>query len=217
MVQSQSNLRQMMIMAQSYATRSAGRFPVAVRYQVRGDEFQTIAWDWVQTAGGEVWPGPLWSKDIDPGSVMQDPMCLSCNSSFGLDPYTGYNYNTTYIGGEATFPQTGWVAVRPGLPPSQWRRTETTAVFGLGGWKGGANKFMRAPLNTVEGSLQTVYAGGQAFRYDGRTLVAYLDGHTGTVGDSHPGEFATEQLLRDIMDHPANGFLSNDDGAYDPR
>jgi len=214
MTKSQSNLRQMFIMAEAYSMRSDGRFPVGVRYERAGGEF--FAWDWIQGPDGEVRPGPLWGQ-IDPGQVMQDPQCFSCESTFGADPFTGYNYNTTYIGGEATFPNTGWSTVRRGVPRSQWRRVETTAVFGLGGWKGGANKFMRAPMNTVENDLNAVYAGGQAFRYAGRTLVGYLDGHVAPVATPREGKLATDELLDDVMGYPDNGFLSDDDSAYDPR
>lgn len=211
-----SNLRQLFVMAETYSMRSDGRYPVAVRYERIDCVFTTIAWDY-QHGGDEVSLGPLWNHVIEPGDVQQCPECLACNSTFGNDPFTGYNYNTTFIAGEAIFPNTGWPAVRRGLPRSQWRRTTTTALFGDGGWKGGANKFMRAPLNTVENNLQTVYAGGQAFRHGGKTNVCYLDGHTGAVGTPRKGRLATDQLLRDIMNHPENGFLSDDDSAYDPR
>lgn len=212
----QSNLRQLHAAAEMYANRSDGRYPVAVRYENR-EEFTTIAWDFEQTRRGVISPGVMWKGIIDVGEIHQCPDC-HLNSTFGADPYTGYNYNTTYIAGEATFPNLGWARVRPGVPRGAWRRTETTAVFGDGAWKQGANKFMRAPGNSVEGSLQTCYAGGQAFRHSGgRTNVAYLDGHVGSTSTPFRGRFATETLLRDVMDFPKNGFLSDDDSAYDPR
>jgi len=217
-MQCRSNLRQLFVMAEAYSMRSDGRYPVAVRYERPGGTFTTIAWDWQHTSGGageEATLGPLWRNVVEPGEVHQCPEFFG-ESTFGNDPYTGYNYNTTFIGGEAIFPNLGWASVRPGLPRAQWRRMETTAVFGDGGWSGGANKFMRAPLNTVEGNLFTVYAGGQAFRHDGATNICYLDGHTGSVAVPHEGPFATTQLLS-IMGYPANGFLSEDDSAYDPR
>lgn len=210
-----SNLRQLSLAAVSYANRSNGRFPVGVRYESNGQVLTTIAWDWKHQPGSDPVPGPLWGGVTDPGRVQQCPECVA-NSNFN-DPHTGYNYNTTYIAGEATFPQLGWANVRPGLPPGLWRRTETTAVFGDGGWKGGTNKFMRAPMNTIEENLSIVYGGGQAFRHAGRTNVAYLDHHVGTVATPHRGKLATDSLLRDIMAFPENGFLSDDDAAYDPR
>lgn len=210
-----SNLRQLFLAAETYSQRSAGRYPVAVRYEQGDEGFETIAWDWRHAPDEPPSPGPLWGG-VDPDRVQQCPDCTE-NSTFGDDPFTGYNYNTTFIGGEAVFPNLGWASVRPGLPRTLWRRTTETAVFGDGGWKGGANKFMRAPLNTVEGNLHTVYAGGQAFRHRGRTNVAYLDGHVGAVGRPRKGELATDALLADVMAFPQNGFLSDDDSAYDPR
>ena len=60
------------------------------------------------------------------------------------------------------------------------------------------------------------YGGGQAFRHDGTTNVAYVDGHVGIVQDPRPGNEATDELL-ELMGFPTNGFLTDDDGAYDPR
>lgn len=214
-MQCSANLRQLYVMAEAYSMRSNGRYPVAVRYERPAGVFTTIAWDWQHVAGADATLGPLWRNIVEPGEVQQCPECFDA-STFGNDPHTGYNYNTSFIGGEATFPNLGWATVRPGLPRAQWRRTETTAVFGDGGWSGGANKFMRAPLNTVEGNLFTVYAGGQAFRHDGATNICYLDGHTGSSATPHAGPYATQPLLT-LLGHPANGFLSNDDSAYDPR
>jgi prepilin-type processing-associated H-X9-DG protein len=90
-------------------------------------------------------------------------------------------------------------------------------MFGCGGWAGGANKFMRAPLDHELLSLETIYAGGQAFRHGGSTGVAFVDGHVGVAGRPYAGRHATDELLQQTMDYPANGFLSDDDSAYDPR
>jgi hypothetical protein len=37
------------------------------------------------------------------------------------------------------------------------------------------------------------------------------------VCTSCAGTLSTPQALADVMGHPANGFLSEDDVAYDPR
>ena len=213
--ESLNNLRQMSIAATQYLAQFDA-WPVAVRYAQR-DAFTTIAWDWEQSISGEVRPGMLWSFTDDPGRVMQCPE-FHGDSTFGADPFTGYNYNTTYIGGEAAFPETGWHAVRSGVHAAACRRTAQTVLFGAGGWRGGANKFMRAPLNSESFALGTLYAGGQAFRYvDDTTVTAFLDGHVEVLERAYRGELATDEVLASSMDFPRNGFLSDDDARYDPR
>jgi prepilin-type processing-associated H-X9-DG protein len=81
---------------------------------------------------------------------------------------------------------------------------------------------MRAPLGSVEGDMQTVYAGGQAFRHGGCSHVCYLDGHVAGVCDRHEGMHAEDSPLRQvmleqIMGFPQNAFLADDDRPYDPR
>ena len=211
-----SNLRQLAIAAQLYA-QDYNVYPPALRYDNTDGVFRTIAWDYSH-AGSDIRPGTLWQfMATDGGEVHQCPSYHGPSNFYAGDPHTGYNYNTTYIGGEAKFPFTGWDKVRWGIPPSAHRHPATTAVFGEGGWKSGANKFMRAPSNTVELSLWTIYAGGQAFRHRKTTNVAYLDCHVASVTGPKQGEHATPSLLESTMNYPENGFLSHDDSAYDPR
>ena len=214
--QCRARLRQMTIAAQSYAA-IYDVFPVAIRYEAVDGVMQQVAWDWVTTPGGAlISPGPLWRLTNIPGEVQQCP-AYTGSANFAGDPYTGYNYNTSYIGGEAPFPQTGWDAVRWGVRPHACRRASQTAIFGDAGYAAGAQKFMRAPLNREGQNLDMIYSGGQAFRHARSTNVAYVDGHVGSVYHPYPGDLATEELLAEEMGYPKNGFLSNDDGAYDPR
>lgn len=219
-----SNLRQMIAAAHGYATVHGDRFPAAILYFKTDSGIETAAWDWIQSPGGAVRPGPLWAFTDHPDSVQQCPEFHGA-STFGGDPHTGYNYNTSFIGAEGSFPKPnpsggwldGWSTARLGVPPSQHRRTSECAVFADAGWKSGANKFMRAPANSVETDLALIYAGGQAFRHRDCCNVAYLDGHCGCVQTPREGEHATPGLLASIMNFPSNGFLSHDDSAYDPR
>jgi prepilin-type N-terminal cleavage/methylation domain-containing protein/prepilin-type processing-associated H-X9-DG protein len=212
----QSNLRQMGIAAQQYSALWDA-WPTAIRYEEVGGVIHRVAWDWVTVAATDelVSPGPLWTLTDNPDEVMQCPAYHGPSNSPG-DPFTGYNYNTSFIGGES-FNQVGWDNVRRGVPPHACVRASTTAIFGCGGWVGGANKYMRAPTSPNGLPLETIYAGAQAFHYNGSTNVAYIDGHVGSVAQPKTGTYANEQLVDGILDHPDNGFLSDDASAYDPR
>jgi prepilin-type processing-associated H-X9-DG protein len=204
----------MAIAAQRYALEYQ-YFPPALRYENEGTVTQ-VAWDWITTMDGQlISPGPLWSFADDAGAVQQCPGYHGA-TNFKGDPFTGYNYNTTWVGGEGQFMVWGWKDFRPGVRYSACRRTARVAMFGDGGYAGGANKFMRAPLNR-EGDLPKIYAGGQAYRHRKSTNAVYLDGHVSVVGEPFRGTLATESLLTEEMDYPRNGFLSDDDRAYDPR
>ena len=218
-----SNLRQIFVASQAYANCHQGHMPAAVLYFRSGGALRTVAWDFEQQSGKSR-PGALWKFGDRPEGVQQCPECR-LPSTFGVDPATGYHYNTTYLGAEGMLPTTsgsgvvldGWRRVRPGVGPGQWRHTDTTAAFADGGWRGGANKFMRAPTARVENDLGMVYAGGSAFRHRGQCNVAWLDGHVAPSEEAHQGPHASPALLKSPLDWPRNGFLSHDDSAYDPR
>jgi prepilin-type processing-associated H-X9-DG protein len=206
-----SNLRQMAIAAQRYALEYH-YFPFAVRYEHDGTETD---WDWVTRDGQVISPGPLWDFSDDPGKVQQCPEYHGTTNY--ADPFTGYNYNTTHIGSEGEWPDTASAGFRAGVRYSVCRWTARVAMFGDGGRAGSTNKFMRAPMNSEEFPPGIIYTGGQAFRHQKATNVAYLDGHVDMARVPFKGALATEALLTLMMDHPRNGFLSDDDRAYDPR
>ncbi len=221
----QSNLRQLGIAATAYCAQNADRYPAALLYKMQTEGLTTIAWDFQTHANGAVTPGALWSFINGADRVQQCPEFMGA-STFGNDPFTGYNYNTTYIGAEGRFPSMdpasgrwidGWKSARLSLSVGQIRHTSRTALFGDGGWKGGANKFMRAPSNVVENDSSLIAAGAQAFRHKACSHICALDGHTTSCNQECAGENTSEQLLREVMDFPRNGFLSEDDIAYDPR
>lgn len=220
-----SNLRQIAMATESYRNQSRGALPAAVLYRIKDAELVTKAWDFTQTQSGEVEAGPLWAFTDGTPEVHQCPDHVG-DSTFGADPFTGYNYNTTYLGAEGRYPYLdskgtlieGWANARRGLPPGALRTPDRCALYGDAGWRNGANKFMRAPSNTVEGDLGMVYAGGQAFRHAGGCCnVVHLDGHCERYTTPLAAPDAPENLLTDIMDFPRNGFLSEDDARYDPR
>ena len=215
--QSGSNLRQMVFAAQSYANLHHW-FPPAVQYGVVNGNMHSRAWDWETTFGGElIGPGPLWEFTDHPGEVMQCPGFDGDANAPG-DPYTGYNYSV-YLGGEQVFNQ--HLTFYRGARPNAVRRPSRCAMFGLGGYAGGANKFMRSPQHQATDVLPSlglpeVYSGAQAFRFRGRTLVAFVDGHVARHRQPHRGVSYNEALLQQ-MDYPRNGFLSDDHSAYAPQ
>ena len=143
---------------------------------------------------------------------------------------TGYNYNVAFIAAEARQPIAddkdlgAWDLLVPKdnldgrthLTLAQCRRRATTALFGVGGRRGGVNKFMRSPVN-VGPQYDLAYAGGQAF--PNGSNVARLDGSVDTVRQAFRGLHADAlpAWIVDGLGWPDNGFLSDDATAYDPR
>ncbi len=218
-----ANLRQLSIGAEAYHATSGG-YPAAILYFVETGGVRTRSWDFDHRADGTIEPGPIWHYLDGPESVFQCPEFRGA-STFGSDPATGYNYNTSYIGAEGRYPipgpdgrpLDGWKHCRRGVPAGAHRHSWRTALFGDGGWADGANKFMRAPSNDVEVDLNLVHGGAQAFRHGGCTNICCVDGHVETRTTPFRGLHADEARLRTITGFPDNGFLSDDDGAYDPR
>jgi prepilin-type N-terminal cleavage/methylation domain-containing protein/prepilin-type processing-associated H-X9-DG protein len=217
-----SNLRHLGSAAHAYMSSNREALPAAMLFELDAGSMRHVMWDHVRRADGHHEPGPLWVGLDRPFHAMRCPCCVPAAGDLAA---SGYNYNTTYLAAEGHYPvmgedgrmRSGWDAVRPGLPPSARRRPSDTALFGEGGWRGGTNRFMRAPGATVEGDLPTVYAGGQAFRHLGSTHVCWLDGHVSAASVPCGGRHATPTLTEGTLGFPDNGFLGEDDSAYDPR
>jgi prepilin-type N-terminal cleavage/methylation domain-containing protein/prepilin-type processing-associated H-X9-DG protein len=201
-VQCLSNLRQLGLMAQIYVSENDGSYPIAIS----GFAF----WDFSEPPNGPVTPGILWSGQTN----MKIQQCPSFDgkSDTPSDPFTGYNYNTSFIGhgqGEYT--------VAP-AKASEIRDPSRTALFGDGQYKSGADKFMRAPVQESpvttgdKVSYSVRLAGTQGYRHLGKTNVCYCDGHAASVGKRYlytaPEAYAAA---------PGCGFLSADNSAYDGR
>ncbi|MDA1007810.1 MAG: type II secretion system protein [Planctomycetota bacterium] len=222
--QCQSQLRSLAAGAAHYAATHHDWFPAAqLMLPADGGGWCTMYWDQEKRSDGSWGPGII-AQFLD-----HDLQSFQCPCCFG-DPLfgevvTGYNYNTTFVGTEGYFPApngnggwiSGWQNARLGVSPGSIRRTNECALFGDAGWAGGTNRFMRAPGNSVEGDLSMVYAGGQSFRHLGGSNVAFLDGHCSTAPTPFRGIHATDEIAKSILDFPKNGFLSDDDSAYDPR
>lgn len=208
-----NNLRQMMLAAQMYHHANDGRYPLATYWAYRPPIRVTYNWDYVETRDSStglrtIEPGTLWWASADK-RVLQCPSFDGKSVGFTGDPYTGYNYNTSYVGREMD------TAGRVPVPParaSQIRRPSETVVFGDGEYAAGANKFMRSPFPSP-GELLSFgrFAGTQGFRHRGRTNAAFADGHARGLSERHtstvPGE--SDRIA------PRSGFLSVDNRLYD--
>ena len=201
-----ANLGQLAAAALAYAEDHRGEFPWGMRYKSGCME----CWDFTFPRHGGVEPGPIW--DGFPGEgvnrVLQCPSYAVRRSEGWMeDPYTGYNYNCSYIGkceGDSGS------RMRPATV-AQVRDPARTALFGDGQYAGSAaNKFMRAPVreNAYDGSGNSVReAGTQGFRHRGRTNVAFCDGHVEALSAPYrkgaPGWVS-----------PGCAFLSPDNALY---
>ncbi len=212
-----NNLRQMALAAMNYANDQRDHYPVAFmnmdvstpgkvthRYW---DFFVTKDWS---SGDVSVKPGFLWQgKTI--AKVQQCPSFEGSANSPG-DRYTGYNYNTSYIGGQVGFvPEMGWEGVVPPARVTDVRRPDQCALFGDGEYASGANKFMRSPWPGLrDPGFFGRSAGTQGFRHLGRTNVAWCDGHADSLKDAYAETDPVEQ--DNVAD--GTGFLSPDNRFY---
>jgi prepilin-type N-terminal cleavage/methylation domain-containing protein/prepilin-type processing-associated H-X9-DG protein len=210
-----NNLRQMAMSAVMYADGNNDYFPMATVMEVNGSVRKSCAWDFTtvyDSGGRSVDPGLRWQGQ----TIGRVHPCTSFKgaANWAGDPYTGYNYNTSYIGGQAAVKDGCVVAgsVVMSSKASEVRKPDSCALFGDGQWADGANKFMRSPFSgKLDEGFFGRYAGTQGYRHFGKTNVAWCDGSVGCVRDcfteTHPAE--KENIA------PGTGFLSSDNGAYD--
>ena len=173
-IQCLNNQRQMAMAAQIYTADNSALYPVAQYY----DSVKNISWCWDFTtyeSSSRVVPGLLWQGQMNP-QIQQCPS-FNGNANWYGDPYTGYNYNTSYIGhgqGEA---------IEQPAKDSALRHPAKTAIFGDGQYSGGADKFMRAPWPDERNGGDSSDAddqrspGTQGFRHSGLSNATFCDGH----------------------------------------
>ncbi|MGD1042088.1 MAG: type II secretion system protein [Sedimentisphaerales bacterium] len=203
-----SNLRQLAIASQLYVNSNDGFYPIAYMNKLTDSEFVSYAWDFTRIQKfspfeQEVIPGLLWEgQTIE--KVQQCPS-FKGDATWLLDPYTGYNYNVSFIGhGQLE------TCVTPTRATSI-RRPDRCALFGDGQFSDGANKFMRSPWQSECDEFSDRYAGTQGYRHYGRTNVAYCDGHTAAVKECYKNTY--DDQVAEIAE--GTGFLSPDNSAYD--
>jgi len=196
-----NNLRQMAMTASMYTDTHGGFFPPAFR----GGKIDGKVWAWDFAVKGkgesaEIFPGILWDGvDMDCAEIQQCPSFHGASMT-AHDPYTGYNYNTSYIGD-------------PDNPAhvDQIQEPARTALFGDGQYGSGANKYMRSPYpSPKDGYFFGRWAGTQGFRHNGKSNVAFCDGHV----ESMQNRYVENADGKDRV-APGTGFLSADNSLYD--
>jgi prepilin-type N-terminal cleavage/methylation domain-containing protein/prepilin-type processing-associated H-X9-DG protein len=200
-----NNLRQMAIASNAYAA-TYGTYPVAYAYAASGPGNISFAWDFTTTFQPgqplQVQPGLIWMD----GGVERIQQCPSFEGAANWlsDPYTGYNYNTSYIG------HGQFESIPTPMSPRQVKNATQTALFGDGQYSAGADKFMRSPWpNAGDANFSPRWSGTQGFRHRGSTNVVFCDGHAESRSDIH-----TSNQDGPTGVAPGTGFLSDDNSLY---
>lgn len=232
-----SNLKQMSLAANSYVNSNDGFFPISHWF----DQNKSYGWDYIaDNSTGKLVSGLLWQGDtID--KVNQCPSYKGTDNWSADGTYTGYNYNTSYIGhgqGEnITTEYSGKVKAHPVWPAfyniviparaNQIKNTGNCALFGDGHYSGGANKMMRSPfLWHGDKELSIRIAGTQGYRHIEKTNVAWADGHASSQKEIYTKSYdlirdrSIDMVSRELEEYNQNakikiGFLSPDNSAYD--
>lgn len=214
-----SNLRQLAQSTFAYLAENRGAYPIAY-WDYDDNGMIDAQWDFItetNSSGAKVQrPGPLFGGKGGTAIVLCP---LYEPSKTNGDDYTGYNYNTSYIGGRYV---AGGSDFHPSARAGKIRNAAHTALFGDGGYGLYTNRYMRAPFRWQgdQSDQTTLAAGAQSFRHRGATNVAFADGHADTVfikpEERFPttGLWATDVTLR-VITGKNNGFLSPDNSAYD--
>jgi prepilin-type processing-associated H-X9-DG protein/prepilin-type N-terminal cleavage/methylation domain-containing protein len=200
-----SNLHQMGIAAHIYVNDHAGSYPIAYYAAMEDGVVVSYAWDLttINSSPNRVVPGLLWQGQG--ASAVQQCPSFAGGANWLTDPYTGYNYNTSFIG-HGQFENISEPAKAAAI-----RNSAATALFGDGEYSGGANKFMRAPWpNPGDEFFNGRWAGTQGFRHQRRSNVAFCDGHV----ESWKHRF-TENKSGTSQVAANTGFLSPDNSLYD--
>jgi prepilin-type processing-associated H-X9-DG protein len=198
-----SNLRQLAVAATEYAVRNEGSYPPA-QWSDAADPALFRAWDYTRRGASVLGPGLLWSGVQSP--AVQQCAAFDGRSQSPGDPYTGYNYNTSYVGR----------GTGEGLPArvAAVKQPALTLLFGDGQWSLGANKYMRSPKRSPTedpvaygDGTATRAAGTQGYRHRGATNAIFCDGHAESLRQRF--------TARNAHVADGTGFLSADNSLYD--
>jgi prepilin-type processing-associated H-X9-DG protein/prepilin-type N-terminal cleavage/methylation domain-containing protein len=211
-VQCLSNLRQLAIVSQQYVDANGGYYPIAYYSDLRSPLAIEYDWDFTTTRNLitnqiTVTPGLLWPA-ASAAPIQECPSYIGPSNTLA-DPYTGYNYNASFIGGG----KSGLAVLSP-VKASQVHHPSRCALFGDGQYGGGADKYMRSPFPgpaDVFFNLYSPSAGTQGFRHRGKTNVVFCDGHADTLSTC----YTTQTPLDPSKPAAGTGFLSPDNSMYD--
>lgn len=203
-----SNLHQMGIAAAIYIENYQGSYPIAYYYKFNEKigEYISESWDLTTTTSDgntKITPGLLWEGN---GAIaVQQCPSFRGNANWNIDPYTGYNYNTSYIG------HGQYESITEPTKVSAIKNPMQTLLFGDGEYAGGANKFMRSPWPSPgDSSFSGRFAGTQGFRHNKLSNAAFCDGHAESLSHRY-----TENEDGSHNVSPRTGFLSPDNSLYD--
>jgi prepilin-type N-terminal cleavage/methylation domain-containing protein/prepilin-type processing-associated H-X9-DG protein len=248
-----NNLKQMAMAAHIYAVDQDGYYPIAHYTETTSDsptpstfgkvfipepESETTvfsyAWDFTQIIGtgrDEMLPGILWQGEPTMETLQCPSYKYKGDDAAGI-PFTGYNYNTSYIGhgqgesissgysGQMIRRSDGAVIVLP-VKAERVSSPGRCALFGDGNLSGGANKFMRSPFRWEgdnDPDSQVRIEGTQGFHHRGQSNAAWCDGHVSNHSTYHTNSAnpVQSQLQRYNLENTLKiGFLSADNSLYD--
>ncbi len=201
-----NNLRNMVQAAHAYTLNYEDQFPIAYSFDAN---FNCTAWD-LSLKEGKYLPGILYGSTDLSANNSSAFQCPSFNGAdmCGGEEFTGYNYNTSYIG-HGQFESTPAPA-KIGMVGSP----SETIIFGDGEYSIGANKYMRAPFGDKyfnDKGFSGRASGTQGFRHNGKTNAAFVDGSAHSLKKSFRNSYAFESANVS----PGTGWVSHDDSLYD--
>jgi prepilin-type N-terminal cleavage/methylation domain-containing protein/prepilin-type processing-associated H-X9-DG protein len=200
------NLRQItmawMMYAQDYDDVACPAYYYTDNFNIENAWDFTVDWAYYPVYGAcRVYAGFL-SPYVTNVRLNQCPMFKASGAAASGRPFTGYAYNTSYVGGDPWQTEAGYPTKPASL--SEIQHPAQTVLFAdsacyLGGIFWG-NNYLRSP-NDPDG-----YGAGQVnYRHTRCANVAYADGHVAAVSVGFHFVPGTHDLL---------GFLSSDDSAY---
>lgn len=211
----QSNMRQLSLAANLYAHDFDDFYPIAYTSYLSASTAIDAQWDFTRitdltTGETRLESGILWQGENIATKIYQCPVFK--DESGSPDPYTGYNYNTSYIGHGIM----EWI--KEPVRQKDVDKPSRCALFGDGEQVNGPNKFMRSPFPDMSDPFSSRAAGAQGFRHNGKTNVAWCDGHVSSQKVVYTQSTSSQETLLNNYNQTADvkiGFLSLDNSAYD--